>query len=113
MPGTATALCILHTVQSSPRILLMPRHRPKPPLPLNQLEPSTLAADAYEAIKASILRGDLQQGAQLSEVELAAALGISRTPVREALTVLRRDGLVSANGNTTIVRPINSSEVRE
>jgi DNA-binding GntR family transcriptional regulator len=53
------------------------------------------AADtAYEAIRAGILTGDHPQGARLREEELADVLGVSRTPIREALRRLQADGLV-------------------
>src|SRR5919205_3391293 len=41
-----------------------------------------------------ILEGDLEPGARIQEVELAAQLGVSRTPVREALRTLSSQGLV-------------------
>ncbi|MGF6768326.1 DNA-binding GntR family transcriptional regulator [Paraburkholderia sp. GAS199] len=49
---------------------------------------------AYEAIREAILSRELQIGAQLTETDLAAQLGVSRTPVREALRRLSNDGLV-------------------
>jgi DNA-binding GntR family transcriptional regulator len=45
-------------------------------------------------IRRSIMEGDLEPGARLQEVELAAQLGVSRTPVREALRTLSSQGLV-------------------
>lgn len=53
-----------------------------------------LAGEAYEQVRARILSGELQDGARLGEEELAEALRISRTPVREALRRLAAEGLV-------------------
>ena len=55
---------------------------------------STLKKSAYEALKAFILSGDLRPGERLGERELTERLGVSRTPLREALNQLERDGLV-------------------
>ncbi|MEN3268796.1 MAG: hypothetical protein V7646_5690, partial [Pseudonocardia sp.] len=46
------------------------------------------------AVRDLILRGDFAAGSRLGEVELAERLGVSRTPVREALTRLAGEGLV-------------------
>lgn len=54
----------------------------------------TLAEDAYDVIKDRIIRLDLPPGHAFSESELAASLGHSKTPVREALARLLREGLV-------------------
>ncbi len=51
-------------------------------------------AQVYGQLRDAIVRADLEPGRQLSENELAAALGVSRTPVREALARLRDDRLV-------------------
>ncbi|MFJ4654596.1 GntR family transcriptional regulator [Nocardia sp. NPDC088792] len=53
-----------------------------------------LANDAADAIRAAIFAGEFAAGAPLREVELAAALGISRGSVREGLALLEREGLV-------------------
>ncbi|MEO3784762.1 GntR family transcriptional regulator [Actinocorallia sp. B10E7] len=53
------------------------------------------AADtAYEAVRQMILSGEVSPGDRLGESELAETLGLSRTPVREALQRLGADGLV-------------------
>ncbi|MFT4507124.1 GntR family transcriptional regulator [Caballeronia sp. 15711] len=49
---------------------------------------------AYDAIREAILSRELQIGTQLTETDLAAQLGVSRTPVREALRRLSNEGLV-------------------
>jgi DNA-binding GntR family transcriptional regulator len=48
----------------------------------------------YAALRQAIVRGELEPGQQLSENVLAANLGVSRTPIREALARLRDDRLV-------------------
>jgi DNA-binding GntR family transcriptional regulator len=50
-------------------------------------------------LRRAILYGDYERGSRLGEVELAAALGVSRTPVREALRRLSADGLVEVLPN--------------
>lgn len=47
-----------------------------------------------DAVRSLILRGDYGQGERLGEVELAKLLGVSRTPIREALRSLSSEGLV-------------------
>lgn len=49
---------------------------------------------AYEQLRARIFDGTLALGAPISEAELAAGMGVSRTPVREALQALVHEGLV-------------------
>jgi DNA-binding GntR family transcriptional regulator len=48
----------------------------------------------YEAVRDGIISGELRPGDPLVEAQLSADLGISKTPVREALIRLTRDGLV-------------------
>jgi len=55
---------------------------------------STLADQAYKSIKAKLSELDLMPGDRLSEKELADHLGISRTPVRQALQRLHHEGLL-------------------
>lgn len=56
--------------------------------------PKSLTDIAVERIRAAIVEGKLDLGGQISEAALALELGISKTPVREALLRLRADGLV-------------------
>src|SRR5690349_478510 len=48
----------------------------------------------YARLRAAIIAAEFEPGRQLSENELAARLGVSRTPVREALARLREERLV-------------------
>src|SRR3954454_6868925 len=54
---------------------------------------------AYEHLRALVLSGEVAPGARLGQVELAERLGISRTPVREALRRLSAEGLVDFSPN--------------
>jgi DNA-binding GntR family transcriptional regulator len=61
-----------------------------------------------------LLAGSLRPGARLRDSALAVELGVSRTPVREALLRLEREGIVSADlGHGFVVCPLTSREVRE
>lgn len=54
---------------------------------------------AYDKLRRLILQGEFEMGARLGEVELAARLELSRTPIREALRRLAADGLVEMASN--------------
>ncbi|MDB5687455.1 MAG: GntR family transcriptional regulator [Rhizorhabdus sp.] len=56
--------------------------------------PLTLREAVAEGLRTSIVAGDLEPGALLKETELAMWLGVSATPVREALAELAAEGLV-------------------
>lgn len=48
----------------------------------------------FEYLRESIVRGDISPGNRLVEIRIADALGVSRTPVREAIHKLEREGLL-------------------
>lgn len=76
--------------------------------------PPSLRAVAYEAIKGHILKGGLLPGEALSASEWAEALGISRTPVREAIQLLAQEGLVEVfPKRSTFVARLSVRDVRE
>ena len=56
--------------------------------------PPSLAETVLERLRSDIVRGALGLGELLSERVLAEKLGVSKTPVREALAQLRQEGLV-------------------
>ena len=58
------------------------------------IKKSSRVEDAYEALKEAILESKFPPGYQGSEQEIAVRLGMSRTPVHEALIRLQEDGLV-------------------
>ena len=54
----------------------------------------SLGQHVFEGLKGAIVRGDVTPGNRLVEMKIAEALGISRTPVREAIHKLEREGLL-------------------
>jgi DNA-binding GntR family transcriptional regulator len=65
---------------------------PRSPWP--RVAASTLADQAYQVIRGRILNGSMQPGEFVREQEVSAALGVSRTPVREALGRLASEGFL-------------------
>lgn len=75
--------------------------------------PSMVEA-VVERLRALIVSGDVRPGDRLVEERLAEMFGVSRPPLREALRVLQRDGLVqSLPRRGYIVTPITAEDVRE
>jgi DNA-binding GntR family transcriptional regulator len=73
-----------------------------------------LTIQVLETLKRDIISGALAPNAQLSEAELSQRLGVSRTPVREALIKLVDDGLVRIVPQVgTFVAPISFESVEE
>ena len=65
----------------------------------------------YESLKQAILSGELGPGEPLVEATLAAWCGVSRTPIREALTRLEQDGLVDRSDRGMVVRSRSPEEI--
>ena len=75
--------------------------------------PPSLAEAVLERLRADIVRGDLPLGQLLSERVLAEKMGVSKTPVREALAQLRSEGLVRiVPQRGAFVFSLSASEVR-
>jgi DNA-binding GntR family transcriptional regulator len=71
-------------------------------------------ADLHERVREAILRGDLAPGSSVSQVALARELGVSRTPLREALRMLQREGLVHSERNRQVlVAPFSVDDVED
>lgn len=82
------------------------------PLPLER--PKLLTEMVLARIRQSIVDGQLALGSQVSEAQLAQQMGVSKTPVREALARLSRDGLVAIHPQRgTFVFSMAPKEVEE
>ena len=69
---------------------------------------------AYEALRRDILNWDLPPGSVLAEVELSERLGVSRTPVREAVAKLVADGLADTQrGRGTVVSDVSLDDLAD
>jgi DNA-binding GntR family transcriptional regulator len=82
-----------------------------------QLAPVTrrlLRDEAYDLLLAAIVNGELKPGQIVRDGELAARVGLSRTPVREALARLADEGLVESKPNAyTRVTPLTRRDCEE
>src|ERR1700752_3569451 len=83
--------------------------------PINRMRASrTTRVEVYDALRASIVSLQRTPGQRLSEAELARELGVSRTPIREAIIQLRADGLVEVTPQFgSFVSKISLRNVRE
>jgi DNA-binding GntR family transcriptional regulator len=81
----------------------------EPPIPRH-----TVARLTLERLRGKILRGDYAEGAALRQDALAAELGVSRIPVREALRQLETEGLVTFSPHVgAVVSSLSLSEIME
>jgi DNA-binding GntR family transcriptional regulator len=78
-----------------------------------QAAPS-LVEQVHQSILTDIAAGHLRPGARIIQEQLAQQLGISRQPVQQALTLLRKEGVLSdAPGRGLQVAPLNLEHVRQ
>jgi len=88
------------------------QRRPKPILTIDLPEDATLAERAYHVIRDRIITLELPPGALVREEDLMSDLGMSRTPVREALLRLSLERLVvMVSRRGTFVSDVNIGEV--
>lgn len=75
---------------------------------------ANLAEQVYAALKQQMETFALVPGDRFSEAELASRLGVSRTPIREALFKLRNEGVMDVDGKAGwFVRPIDFDRIHE
>jgi DNA-binding GntR family transcriptional regulator len=73
----------------------------------------TVADETYLNLREMLVAGRFKAGEKLREPDLAASLGVSRTPLREALRSLEAEGLVSLSGRGAMVKKTSPEEVHD
>ncbi|NLA59101.1 MAG: GntR family transcriptional regulator [Firmicutes bacterium] len=74
----------------------------------------SLIQQVYEELRRQILEGELPSGTRLTETKLAETFNTSRTPVREALALLRNEGLVCHKpGIGLVVSEVSIKDIEE
>jgi DNA-binding GntR family transcriptional regulator len=83
-------------------------------VPLRSVSPMTKSEAAYQEIRQRIFEGTLQPGAVLNQEALAASLGLSTTPLREALRRLESEGVVELKAHRDmVIKPLTLRELHE
>jgi len=73
-----------------------------------------LSQKVYRALKIEIIKGSLKPGTKLSEAKIAEQLGVSRTPVREAIRELAAEGFVKISPNQGVeISNISIEDIQE
>lgn len=73
--------------------------------------PLALVEQVYSALRAQLRSGAIDAGQALQEVQLAEQLGVSRTPVREAMARLASEGLLSSDRRSFTVPALSRKDV--
>ena len=99
----------MNTLANAAVIELAERSRPAQPKGL-----TALAEKAYREIKQMVLENRVHGGEYLLEDDLARAVGMSRTPLREALVQLQNEGLITIVPRRGIrIMPLTVADMRE
>lgn len=85
------------------------------PIEVDRRSPSPVVsntADVYTRLREMLLNGEIPAGAILSQVKLARQLGVSTTPLREAMRLLQAEGLLIAEHNRrSQVAPLDPGDI--
>src|SRR5690606_38449570 len=79
----------------------------------NEMQSSNQTSRVVYQLSQLIIRGELLPGEKLAEIPLAERFGVSRTPIRHALSVLHREGLLirGNSGRSYVVRRFSLEEI--
>ncbi len=84
------------------------------PFPIKGLKRENLGNKVFEQIKEMIVRGEIAAGKRIIETEIAESMGISRTPVREAVRKLEAEGLLNLlPRGGYVVRGLDIADIEE
>src|SRR4029079_11804150 len=92
-------------------LIPMPRSSKSPLLPVERA--ASLGDRVYELLREYLRSGEVRWGEALREATLAARLGVSRTPVREALARLASEGLAEAQGRSFTVPALTEDDLQD
>ena len=67
----------------------------------------------FKTLRQAILKGELEPGERLMEIQLAERLGVSRTPIREAIRMLEQEGLKLPAVGHKIVRVVPAAVLKQ
>ena len=95
----------------------MPASVAKPPSPRRAPRRAARPQQVYEQLRDLIVRGSLAPGSRVVETDVAARLGVSRTPVRGALQRLQQEGYIvdspALQQSRPMVAPLTKEDMRE
>lgn len=78
------------------------------------LQPQALSAAIADRLRQRILQGEWSPGEDINEADIANQLGVSRTPVREALKLLSHEGLLSTQARRGMrIARLTTAQVHE
>jgi DNA-binding GntR family transcriptional regulator len=93
---------------------MAPRDQDLPHTHVRAIRTSTKANAVYQEVRRLIIEGGLEPGSTLNQEVLASDLGLSVTPLREALRGLEAEGLLRLSAHRTItITPLTLSEVED
>ena len=78
---------------------------------MNTLHTTSLADQVFEKLENDIIHGTYQRGEILTELKLVEQLGVSRTPIREALRRLEQERLIEETGKGSLVLGITADDL--
>lgn len=80
---------------------------------MRESKAESLRKQVYESLRRGLRKGRLGTGRTATERDLAEELGVSRTPVREALVLLMHEGLISSTGRGFTPAPLSAGDVSD